>query len=61
MNPAIILILLIAAVVGWFLSAGIYKTVGEHIKDVVDTAVDEMADDENDIEVNIKMEREDTE
>lgn len=61
MNPAIILILFIAAVVGWFLSAGIYKTVGEHIKDVVDNAVEEMSDDENDIEVNIKMEREDTE
>ena len=59
MNPAIILILLIAAVIGWFLSAGIYKAVGEHIKDVVDTAVEELADDENDIEVNITMERED--
>lgn len=58
MNPAIILILLIVAVAGWFLSAGIYKTLGTQIKDVVDNAVEEMADDENDINITITTEEE---
>lgn len=58
MNPAIILILLIVAVAGWFLSAGIYKKLGTQIKDVVDNAVEEMADDENDINITIMAEEE---
>lgn len=56
MNPAIIIIVLIVAIVGWFLSASIYKAVGSHIKDVVDTAVEEMSDDENDIDIIIERE-----
>lgn len=46
MTPAMILIVLIGAVLAWFLLAGIFKVVGGKTKKVVGRAYKEMTDDD---------------
>lgn len=50
MNPAIIIIVILAAVIIWFLAAKLFRPTGEVVKDVIDEAVYQMSeeDDETD-------------
>lgn len=52
MNPAIILIVALAAVAAWFLAARYFRSTGEVVGDIIDEAVYEMkADEEEDKDV----------
>ena len=49
MNPAMIIIVALAAIIGWFLSAKIFQSTGETVRDIIDEAKYEMtAEDEED-------------
>lgn len=49
MNPAMIIIIGLAAIAGWFLAARIFSQTGEVVKDIIDEAMYEMtAEDEDD-------------
>lgn len=47
MNPAMIIIIILVAIIVWFLSSKFYKPVGETVKDVVDTAIYEMTSEDD--------------
>lgn len=42
MNPAMIIIVGLVAVIGWFLAARFFRPTGEVVKDIIDEAVYEM-------------------
>lgn len=46
MNPAIILIVILAAVAAWFLAARYFRSTGEAVGDIIDEAIYEMTADE---------------
>ena len=49
MNPAMIIIVLLAAIIGWFLAARYFHSTGEVVKDILDEAHYEMTvEDEED-------------
>lgn len=48
MNPAIILIVVIGAIIAWFLAARYFRSTGEVVGDIIDEAVYEMTSDEED-------------
>lgn len=49
MNPAMIIIILLAAIILWFLAARYFRSTGEIVKDVIDEAKYEMTvEDEED-------------
>ena len=50
MNPAIILIVILAAVAAWFLAAQYFRSTGGVVKDIIDEAVYEMTADEEEVE-----------
>lgn len=56
MNPAMLIILVIACVLLWFLLANYYKSVGGVVKDIGENAINEMR--EEAVEVNFTTERE---
>ena len=59
MNPAMIIIVGLAAVIGWFLAARFFRPTGEIVKDVIDEAVYEItAEDEEVINVDVEVKEE---
>lgn len=48
MNPAIILIVVIGAIIVWFLAARYFRQTGEVVKDIIDEAVYEMTEEDED-------------
>ncbi len=48
MNPAMIIIIAIIAIAGWFLAARFFRQTGEAVKDVIDEAVYEMTREDDD-------------
>ena len=59
MNPAMIIIIALVAIIGWFLAARFFNPTGEVVKDVIDEAVYEItADDEEAIDVDVEVKEE---
>ena len=54
MNPAIIIIIALVAIVGWFVAARFFRPTGDVVKDVIDEAVYEMTAEDDEIEIEIK-------
>ena len=54
MNPAMIIIIALVAIVGWFVAAQFFRPTGEVVKDVIDEAVYEMIAEDDEIEIEIK-------
>lgn len=48
MNPAMIIIIGLAAIAGWFLAARFFSPTGKVVKDVIDEAVYEMTKEDED-------------
>ena len=53
MNPAIIIIIFLAVVIGWFLAARFFRSTGEVVKDVIDEARYQMSEEDEDEERSI--------
>ena len=48
MNPAMIIIIILCAIIGWFLAARFFRSTGEVVKDVIDEVNYQMSEeDEN--------------
>ena len=54
MNPAMIIIIGLAAVIGWFLAARFFHPTGEVVKDVIDEATYELNAEDDEIDVEVK-------
>ncbi len=49
MNPALLIIIILGAIVVWFLAARFFRQTGEVVKDIIDEAKYQMSEeDEND-------------
>lgn len=46
MNPALIIIVILGAVIVWFLAARFFRPTGEVVKDVIEEAVYQMTEEE---------------
>lgn len=48
MNPAMIIIVALAAVGAWFFAARYFRQTGEAVRDIIDEAVYEMSEEDDD-------------
>lgn len=46
MNPALIIIVILGAIIVWFLAARLFRPTGEVVKDVIEEAVYQMTEEE---------------
>lgn len=46
MNPALIIIVILGAIIVWFLAARFFRPTGEVVKDVIEEAVYQMTEEE---------------
>jgi hypothetical protein len=47
MNPAMLILIFIGAIILWFLCSSLYKTVGETVGDVIESAIHEIKSEDN--------------
>lgn len=59
MNPALLIIIILACIAIWFLSARFYKPIGKTVLDIGENAINEMMEEDEVVDVNFETERED--